>query len=453
MNLEQISKFLPEVKKPFGRITLKTRLTWTLIILVIYFAMAMTPLYGVDPNYKAQYEIFSVLLAANFGTLLTLGIGPIITGAIMAEVLVGADIIKVDLKTHEGRREFQQLQRWFSILFIFIENGSYVFSGALHPMNSLLSTKLIMFGQLVAAGYLLMLMDEISSKWGIGSGISLFIAAGVSRQIISRAINPLSYGNVPAGAIPAIMYYVSIGLGAMATPYVISILATIVVFMVAVYFSNVQATIPLSLGTVRYRFKWPIKWFYTSNIPVILTASLIAVIQILGSTLYAAGIPLLGTYEMDANGHMVPVSGLVKYLNPPKLQQLMQGVTTTDILSILFYALFMIAGATIFSYLWLQIGGQDPSSVADQILASGFTIPGYRADKRILERVLSRYIIPLAILGGITVGILATFADILGALSRGTGILLTVMIMYTFYENMKRQYMEEMNPMVRKVLG
>ena len=447
------SQYLPEVKKPLGRITLKSRLFWTALILIIYFSMAMTPLFGIDPNYKARYEIFSVLLAAKFGTLLTLGIGPIITGSIMAEVLVGADIIKLDLKSVEGKKKFQEYQKWFSILFIFLENGGYVFSGALHPINPFLSTKLIMLTQLVIAGYLLMLMDEISSKWGLGSGISLFIAAGVSREIVARLVNPLIYGGAPAGALPAIIFYLGQGLGAMATPYVISIISTIVVFVVAVYFSNVQANIPLSLGNVRYRFKWPIKWFYTSNIPVILTASLLAVTQVLGSTLYAAGMPILGTYEKDPSGMMIPVSGLVKYLNPPKLQQLMYGVTPDQIITILIYASFMMIGATIFSYLWLQVGGQDPESVADQILSSGFTIPGYRSDKRILTRVLSRYIIPLSILGGITVGILATVADVLGALSRGTGILLTVMIMISFYENMKKSYMQEMNPMVRKVLG
>ncbi len=448
-----LSRYLPEVRKPYGRITLKTRIFWTAIILIVYFAMAMTPIWGIDPHYKVRYEIFSVLLAAKFGTLLTLGIGPIITGSIMAEVLVGADIIKLDLKTPEGRKKYQEYQKWFSILFIFLENGGYVFSGALHPINPFLSTKIIMLLQLAAAGYLLMLMDEISSKWGIGSGISLFIAAGVSRQIVARLINPLSYQGVPAGALPAIVYYLGQGLGMLATPYVISIISTIVVFVVAVYFSDVQANIPLSMGNVRYRFKWPIKWFYTSNIPVILTASLLAVTQVLGSTLYAAGMPILGTYERDPSGVMIPVSGLVKYLNPPRLQQLMGGITPDQIIVILVYAAFMMVGATIFSYLWLQVGGQDPSSVADQILSSGFTIPGYRADKRILERVLARYIIPLSILGGITVGILATIADVLGALSRGTGILLTVMIMISFYENMKKQYMEEMNPMVRKVLG
>ena len=74
----------------------------------------------------------------------------------------------------------------------------------------------------------------------------------------------------------------------------------------------------------------------------------------------------------------------------------------------------------------------------------------FRRDPRILEKVLDRYITPLAVLGGAAVGALAALADFIGALGTGTGILLTVMIIYNFYENLAARYLEEMNPMIRK---
>jgi len=86
-------------------------------------------------------------------------------------------------------------------------------------------------------------------------------------------------------------------------------------------------------------------------------------------------------------------------------------------------------------------------------LSSGLSIPGFRRDKRILEKVLERYIVPLTILGGFTVGVLALVADLLGALSRGTGILLSVMIIYQFYEQIQKAHMEEMSPLIGKILG
>ena len=239
----------------------------------------------------------------------------------------------------------------------------------------------------------------------------------------------------------------------------VSVIATLAVFLMAIYFSGVQINIPLSFGRVRgFGIKWPIKWFYTSNIPVILTAALMASLQFWALMLYNAGIPLLGTFEkVQVRGGrytQVAVSGLAKYLHNPTLSQLFsQGITRDALLSIGFYAAFMITGAIFFSYLWLNVGKSSPSDVADQILSSGLSMPGFRRDKRILEKVLARYIVPLTILGGLTVGVLATLADVLDALSRGTGILLTVMIIYQFYENIRKQHLQEMNPMVRKVMG
>ena len=97
--------------------------------------------------------------------------------------------------------------------------------------------------------------------------------------------------------------------------------------------------------------------------------------------------------------------------------------------------------------------GIQPRSQAKQMMSSGLQIPGFRRDERVLERLLDRYIMPLTIMGAITVGFLAALADLTGALSRGTGILLTVMIIYQLYEQIAREHMMDMNPMMRKFMG
>jgi preprotein translocase subunit SecY len=112
----------------------------------------------------------------------------------------------------------------------------------------------------------------------------------------------------------------------------------------------------------------------------------------------------------------------------------------------------MIVGAVIFSVFWVQTAGMDAKSQAKQMLSSGLQIPGFRKDQRVLERLLNRYIWPLTIMGAITVGFLAAFADLTGALSRGTGILLTVMIIYRLYEEIAKQHMMDMNPMFRRFI-
>ena len=95
----------------------------------------------------------------------------------------------------------------------------------------------------------------------------------------------------------------------------------------------------------------------------------------------------------------------------------------------------------------------DARSQAKQMMASGLQIPGFRKDERVLERLLNRYIWPLTVMGGITVGFMAAIADLTGSLSRGTGILLAVMIVYKLYEEIAQQHMMDMNPMLRKFIG
>jgi preprotein translocase subunit SecY len=94
----------------------------------------------------------------------------------------------------------------------------------------------------------------------------------------------------------------------------------------------------------------------------------------------------------------------------------------------------------------------DARSQAKQIMSSGLQIPGFRKDQRVLERLLSRYIWPLTVMGGISIGFLAAFADLTGALARGTGILLAVMIIYKLYEEIAQQHMMDMHPMMRKFI-
>ena len=97
----------------------------------------------------------------------------------------------------------------------------------------------------------------------------------------------------------------------------ISIVATVIVFAMVVYLQSMKVEIPLSLGRVRgLSIKWPLKFIYTSNMPVILVAALIASMSFWGLMLNNMGLPLLGRFEAQAGGGQpVAVSGLAKYLN------------------------------------------------------------------------------------------------------------------------------------------
>lgn len=450
---------LPEVAGPQQRrLSFKEKLKWTGITLVLFFVMGMVPLFGLGTNALQQFEYLSIILGAEFGSLLSLGIGPIVTGSIVLQLLNGSGILKFDLTTSEGKKNFQGLQKLVAIFFIIFEAGIYVFMGGLAPSTSYSGTvffqlELLLIFQLFLGGMLILFMDEVISKWGFGSGISLFIAAGVSKSIFIRAFSPLASPtnpNIATGAIPALFQSLAAGDPITATLMMAALIATIVVFVMAVYGQAMKIEIPLSFGRVRgHGIRWPLAFIYTSNIPVILVAALMANIQLWARLLQNWGFPILGTFVGNT-----PATGLVAWVHSPDIVgKLIKGsLTFLDVGHASVYVLFMVVGSVIFSIFWVQTAGMDASSQAKQIMASGLQIPGFRKDQRVLERLLSRYIWPLTVMGAITVGLLASLADLTGALSRGTGILLTVMIIYKLYEEIAKQHMMDMHPMMRKMM-
>jgi len=436
---DNILNNLPEVKAPTQKkLSFKQKLKWTLIILILFFLLGLIPLYGLGGNALSRFEYLSVIMASSMGSIISLGIGPIVTASIVLQLLNGSGLLKFDLTTSEGKKRFQGIQKLLSIGFIILEAIIYVQMGGLTPIEGVSS--LILIFQLFLGGLMIMFMDEVVSKWGFGSGISLFIAAGVSQSIFIRAFNPLSSPTNPgmaSGAVPALIQSLSTGDSVTAGLMFAGIVATIVVFLLVVYAQSMRVEVPLSFGRVRgYGVRWPLHFFYTSNIPVILVAALIANFQLAGALFPS-------------------LKGIAAWLQGPQIidSLITHSLQFLDIAKALVYLLVMMLGAMMFSIFWVQTSGLDARSQAKQMLSSGLQIPGFRKDIRVLERMLNRYIWPLTIVGGLAVGLLAALADVSGALASGTGILLTVMIVYRLYEEIAQQHMMDMNPMMRKFIA
>jgi preprotein translocase subunit SecY len=462
---DTLMKYFPEVRGPTEkRLPFKQKLKWTGIILVAFFVLGLIPLYGLGENSLEQFEFLSIILGASFGSIISLGIGPLVTSSIVLQLLNGSGLVNFDLTTPEGKKKFQGVQKMLSLFFVVFEAGIYVFMGGLAPSAALDPSQfrvmqLILVGQLIVGGILIMFMDEIVSKWGFGSGISLFIAAGVSAQIVVRAFSPLSsVGTLALGTGQPAIGSVWVLISSLANSDLTgaftagsAIIATLIIFAFVVYAQAMKVQIPLSFGRIRgHGIRWPLNFIYTSNIPVILIAALLANVQLWAQLLENWGYPLLGTFSGG-----VPATGFVQWIYPQNIVALAfsGGVTPIIIAQSGVYALFLIAGSIVFSIFWVQTSGMDAKSQAKNMLSSGLQIPGFRRDQRVLESILNRYIFPLTIMGGAAVGLMAAGADLMGALSNGTGILLAVMIVYRLYEEIAQQHMMDMNPGLRKLMG
>ena len=431
---------------------------------------------GVDPTRIQQFERLDILLGSKTGSLITAGIGPIVLASIFLQLAVGSKLVSFDLSSQEGKKKFQGVQKLLAIFLAFFEAGIYVFSNYITPvgspasqfpalMGSLLITQIAVILQLALGSIILLYLDEVVQKHGIGSGISLFIAAGVSQAVFLGAFNFMSTGTgVPSGLIPAALYHLIGGNITTAFWSLMPIVFTIAVFMVVVYAEGMKIELPLAYGRARgLGAKYPIKFLYVSNIPVILASAILLNVQLMGAFTASPieGSPgikagLLGTYQNNQ-----PIDGFAYFVTAlpsplffaggyeAYLQFLFQ---SRELMHMIVYGLALILLCVVFGWFWIESTGMGSKEVSAQLQKSGLQIPGYRQDPRITEKILDRYIPIITILGSLFVGILAWFADITGALGTGTGILLTVGILYRFYEDLAKQQLFDLYPQLKTIV-
>ncbi|MDH5624049.1 MAG: preprotein translocase subunit SecY, partial [Candidatus Bathyarchaeota archaeon] len=241
-------------------------------------------------------------------------------------------------------------------------------------------------------------------------------------------------------------------------PTMLGFFTTLAVFIIVIYVEGVRVELPVSYASYRgFRGKYPIKLLYVSNLPVIFASALFANVYFFSQLLWSRFNPnntnfwlnLLGRYTVGEGGQPQPVGGLVYYvISPRNISDVASDPTRA-----LAFAGIMIAFCIVFSLTWLEVGGLGPRTVAKQLVDAGMQIPGFRRSGRSIELVLKRYIPVVTILGGAIVGLIASVADFFGVFGTGMGILLSVGILYQYYQLLVQERVAEMYPAFRRILG
>lgn len=459
--LVQYASYLPSIKEPEKEQSLRQMLTWTGIVLLLYFLLGSIDLYGANSQAVSQalqqLQTYQTLLGAQIGSIITLGIGPIVTASIVLQMMVGSELLPWNTNTEEGQQKFQSAQKLLAYALTIVEAFGYVLSGTFGSVAGDPALLFLLAGQITLGGWIIIMLDDLVQKWGFGSGTGLFIAAGVSKAVFITVISPLTstgelwwmVGGNPVGRL--FQFAQTLEFAA-----ILPVIATVLVFLAVVYMQAMRVEIPLTFGNVRgFGQKWPLKFLYTSNMPVILIAAFVSNIQIAGTTLAGRnGCSALGCFSGGS-----AASGLVYWLTAPTqvvtgiITSGLQAVTFVDLFHVVFYISVYAFGSILFSIFWVRTSGQDADSVADQIQSTGMKVPGFRKDKRVIKKVLNRYIPGLTIVSGFAVGLLAALANMTQAAGGGTGILLTVMILYQMYEQLAQKHMEELHPAMKDFLS
>uniref|UniRef100_A0A4W3JW55 SEC61 translocon subunit alpha 1a n=1 Tax=Callorhinchus milii TaxID=7868 RepID=A0A4W3JW55_CALMI len=388
--LEVIKPFcavLPEIQKPERKIQFREKVLWTAITLFIFLVCCQIPLFGIMSSDSADpFYWMRVILASNRGTLMELGISPIVTSGLIMQLLAGAKIIEVG-DTPKDRALFNGAQKLFGMIITIGQAIVYVMTGMYgDPSEMGAGICLLIIIQLFVAGLIVLLLDELLQKgYGLGSGISLFIATNICETIVWKAFSPTT---------------VNTGRG---TEFEGSIIALF----------HLLATRQDKVRALR-------EAFYRQNLPNLM--NLIATIFVFAVVIY---------FQDNTGGgpaRAYPVGGLCYYLSPPESF----GSVLDDPVHAAIYIVFMLGSCAFFSKTWIEVSGSSAKDVAKQLKEQQMVMRGHRETSMVHE--LNRYIPTAAAFGGLCIGALSVLADFLGAIGSGTGILLAVTIIYQYFE-------------------
>eukprot|EP00211_Chloroparvula_japonica_P002090 CAMPEP_0119131460 /NCGR_PEP_ID=MMETSP1310-20130426/10395_1 /TAXON_ID=464262 /ORGANISM="Genus nov. species nov., Strain RCC2339" /LENGTH=478 /DNA_ID=CAMNT_0007122035 /DNA_START=48 /DNA_END=1484 /DNA_ORIENTATION=- len=451
---------LPEIQAPEKPVPFREKMLWTSLTLFIFLVCCQVPLYGIVSSESSDpFYWMRVILASNRGTLMELGISPIVTSSLVMQLLAGSKILSVG-EDEESKTLMRACEKLFGFLITLGQGGAYVFSGMYGDIRELgWGNAALILIQLFLAGVLVLCLDEMLQKgYGLGSGISLFIATNVCETIIWKCFSPhtVNYGRGAEyeGAIIALFHLLATRNDKVRAlkeafyrqnlPNLTNLLATVLVFATVIYFQGFRVDIPIKNQRMRGQSTtYPIKLFYTSNIPIILQTALVSNLFFLSQLLFRRFpenlvIGLLGrwqTYDGAPQGQSFPVGGLCYYISAPHSF----GEMFHDPIHAIIYIVFVLGSCALFSKTWIEVSGSSPKDVAKQLYDQNMVVTGHRAGEASSISVLKRYIPIAASLGGLCIGLLSVLADFMGAIGSGTGILLAVNIIHTYYESFEKE--------------
>ncbi|MGE5831353.1 MAG: preprotein translocase subunit SecY, partial [Methanomicrobiales archaeon] len=192
--MEPLLAAMPSVKTPEGHVHFKTKLFWTVGVLILYFILSNILIFGLAPTSQDIFLYWRALLAGQSGTIIHLGIGPIVTASIVLQLLKGADLLQIDTSETRGQVIYMGLQKLLIFVMIVVEAIPNLIGGFMVPDPTIAARffggntgllAFLIFLQLCVGGVLIFLLDEVVTKYGIGSGVGLFIIAGISQSIMN----------------------------------------------------------------------------------------------------------------------------------------------------------------------------------------------------------------------------------------------------------------------------
>lgn len=457
--VKPFAPYLPGVTRPpqNRKIPFNQRILWTVVVLLIFLVMGQIPLYGiVSADSSDPLMWLRMMLASNRGTLMELGTTPIVSSTMVFQLLSGTGLIDINQEDKNDRELLQTAQKLLAIILSLGQSFTYVMTGMYGVPSELgIGVCLLLIFQLVFAAVIVILLDELLAKgWGVGSGISLFVATNTCEQVLWKAFSPNTViagrGYEFEGAVISLVYLLATrrdkkhalveAFTRTNLPNMSQVFVTAAIFFVVLYVQTLKLELPLrhtkTRGTVG---TLPIRLFYTGNMPLMLQSALSSNIALISQMVYtrwptSIAAKILGIWDARlGSATLSAVGGLVYYLQPP---QTWYELVSNPIRTV-FYMTYVLVACAMFSKTWLDISGTGPRDIARQLKDQNLAFMGTRESSSYKE--LKRIIPTAAALGGAAIGLLSVSCDFLGTLGTGTGILMSVMTIYSYIETAEKE--------------
>lgn len=460
---------IPMVERPKRHVPLETKLLFTIAILILYFALGNIPLFGLSPETMDLFGRWRALFAGQRFSLSAVGIMPIINASIILQILAGPKIMKLDLTNPRDQAFYLNMQKLLVLCFVVFTSFTCVI-GFYKPNQdiadlfgvSLRFISCLLFLQVFIGGMLIYYMEEVVSKWGICSGLGLFIVANVSHQIITGLISPIHVGEWAVGVIPRWIeiaqqvepYKMSDGgMVFLFEHHLIALITTVAMFFLVIYLLSARIELKiqgyLKRRGSRRRIRFPIKFVHFSYafvVPLVflnLGRILQANIQAIGRVLWSRGNTLFGTYDECGNA----VSGLMYYLDPiyspwdwfpPLMHSVYPNIAGWQIaVRVAADMSIMVTCAMIIALLWIKLTpGLETRDIRAMVRDSGLPIYGHSQDLKAIKRAVDRYITKIGMMGCGFLGALLVIANMFGTLGavRVLYLIIAVIVTYASYE-------------------
>lgn len=463
------SHVLPEIELPGDRPSLDEKVIFT-IGSALLFIMSQLPIYGLIKDAPLQmqdpYPGLRPLFALEQGTLLELGLLPIITAAFAWQLAAGLKCINVNLNFAQDRELFQSAQKLtaFALAVVFavglIASGYYdlVLRGVTDESVPY-GTYALIFTQIVGWNFFVTLICEVIDKgYGFGSGALCFVALNAATQVVRDLVGLESVSTVPGGETQTygvVTYLIKalfsmelslikeavVGIFARSDfPNLPLVLVLVATGLATIALQNFRFELPIRSSKARGTANvYPIRLLYTGALPVLFAFTVLANVQLalhFASVAVAPFYPVVASILESRSESGAVVSGISFYFSTPASF----ATSVVSPIRAVVFSVTVLGLATAFAHFWAYISGSAPKDIAKQFKEQSIIIAGKRDVS--IAKELSRVVPVASVTGAFTLAAVALVGELLGASGRTAAVTVGICAAFAVLEDFMMDFQQ-----------